>query len=74
MTTALVDRHHRMSASAEQILKQALEQWELSGRACYHVVKVARTISDLDQEHAVETHHIAEALQYRSIDRIKGSL
>lgn len=74
MSSALVDRHHRMSASAEQILKQALEQWVLSGRACYHVVKVARTIADLDQEHAVEAHHIAEALQYRSIDRIKGSL
>ena len=74
MTSALVDRYHRMTHSAEAIIKKALEQWDMSGRAFYHIVKVARTIADLDQEISIEAHHIAEALQYRSIDRMKGSI
>jgi len=74
MTSALVDRYHRMTHSAEGLIKQALEQWDMSGRAFYHIVKVARTIADLDQEISIEAHHIAEALQYRSIDRMKGSI
>jgi len=74
MTSALVDRYHRMTHSAEAIIKKALEQWDMSGRAFYHIVKVARTIADLDQEISIEAHHIAEALQYRSIDRMKRSI
>lgn len=50
---------------AMQLLHKAMKQHNLSARGYTRVQKVARTIADLENEHTIQTHHIAEALQYR---------
>ena len=47
------------------LLKQAVEKFPLSARAYFRVLKVARTIADIEQEERIQIQHVAEALQYR---------
>ncbi len=60
------------SAAGETLLKQAIARMGLSARAYHRVLKVARTIADLAGEDAIDVGHIAEAIQYRRMDKGAG--
>jgi magnesium chelatase family protein len=69
MDAGLIQKHCGLSPEGQKLLKVALEQLHLSARAYGRIRKVARTIADLAGSPSIETGHIAEALQYRGLDR-----
>ncbi|MGB0177407.1 MAG: ATP-binding protein [Owenweeksia sp.] len=59
----------RIGTEAQDLLRNAIDKLNLSGRAYDRILKVGRTIADLEESQNIETHHLAEAIQYRSLDR-----
>lgn len=53
----------------KKLIEMAMKELHLSARAYYKILKIARTISDLDNSEQIQSEHIAEAIQYRSLDR-----
>ena len=64
-----VPRHCRLGESANLLLKSAMDDLHLSARAYDRILKVARTIADLEGQANIAEEHVAEAIQYRSLDR-----
>jgi magnesium chelatase family protein len=69
MNPAQVQHYCVLPPEASRLLRSAVQRLQLSARACDRVRKIARTIADLDGEGVLKPEHIAEALQYRSLDR-----
>ena len=69
MTHAQIRSHCTIDASLGDLLQQAMEQLSLSARAYDRILKVARTIADLAASERIESPHLLEAIQYRSLDR-----
>ncbi len=69
LTPALMREHCQISAEGSQLLKNAMEKLGLSARAYDRILKVSRTIADLEESRNIESHHLAEAINYRSLDR-----
>ncbi len=65
ITHELINKFCPLNQANEQLLKQAVLRLQLSARACHKVLKVARTIADLEQSEAILPQHLAESLQYR---------
>ncbi|MEO8516719.1 MAG: YifB family Mg chelatase-like AAA ATPase [Flavobacterium sp.] len=69
MSTKQIREHCALDASSLQLLKTAMERLNLSARAYDRILKVSRTIADLEGNDIVNSNHISEAIQYRSLDR-----
>jgi len=69
MSARQIRRHCQLGPEGQRLLEAALERLGLSARAHDRVLKVARTLADLDGQEAIRTVHLAEAIQYRTFDR-----
>lgn len=69
MNTKQIREFCKMDNASKDLLKNAMERLNLSARAYDRILKVARTIADLDGSQEVIGNHISEAIQYRSLDR-----
>jgi magnesium chelatase family protein len=64
-TAVEVKEFCQVEPSAQGLLRTAMKQLSLSARGFHRILKIARTIADLESAPAIETHHLAEAIQYR---------
>ena len=72
MTPAMVGEFCTLDAAGEKLLKGAFERLGLTARSHDRLLRVARTIADLDGSEKIEAHHLAEAIQYRNTDILQG--
>ena len=69
MSSRMVRQFCVIDEAGQQILKNAMDRLGLSARAYDRILKVARTIADLDGSERIETWHLSEAINFRNLDR-----
>lgn len=69
MVPKMICKHCAISADGEKLLENAITRLGLSAHAHDRILKVARTIADLDGGENIEPRHLSEAIQYRTLDR-----
>lgn len=69
MSAGDVKKYCKLTSDSQQLVRESFERFNLSARAYNRVLKVARTIADLDGSENITARHIAESLQYRALDR-----
>ncbi|MCR5555097.1 MAG: YifB family Mg chelatase-like AAA ATPase [Bacteroidales bacterium] len=69
MTTKMVNQYCKLNEECMETLKMAMKKLGLSARAYDRILKVSRTIADLDNSENIEIKHLAEAINFRSLDR-----
>ena len=58
-----------LDSACKELLKHAMDKYNLSARAYHRIIRVARTIADVENEITIQRHHLAEAIQYRCLDK-----
>lgn len=69
MSSKMLREYCKLSSASQSLLKNAMEKFGLSARAYDRIIKVSRTIADLEGAPDIEAVHVAEAIQYRNLDR-----
>lgn len=69
MTSKLIREYAVLDEESNELIKNAMDRLGLSARAYDRILKVSRTIADLEGEQDVQSHHLSEAIHYRSLDR-----
>ncbi len=69
MNSKLIRRYVQLDEAGNELIKNAMDKLGLSARAYDRILKVSRTIADLDNAEHVQAHHLSEAIHYRSLDR-----
>ena len=69
MTEKMLHEFAEPDSASLDMLRMAMERLKLSARAYSRILKVARTIADLEGSEKIQSHHIAEAIGYRNLDR-----
>ena len=69
LTPSLIEKFCKLNSECKKILEISFEKLGLSARAYSRILKVARTIADLEESKEIKQKHLAEAIQYRSLDR-----
>ena len=69
MGPRLIKKYCTLEPDSQGLLEQAMDYLGLSARAYHRILKISRTIADLEQEENIGPHHVSEAIQYRTLDR-----
>ncbi len=69
LTPSLINKFCKLDETGKELLKNAFDRLGLSARAHHRILKVARTIADMEESDMILPQHLAEAIQYRSLDR-----
>ena len=69
LTPKLIEKYCKLNKKSKEILEKAFDSLGFSARAYGRILKVARTIADLDGQENIEEKHILEAIQYRNLDK-----
>lgn len=68
MTTAEIEQYCILDAGGEKLLEAAMTKLQLSARACHRILKIARTIADMDSREGIQLQDLTEAIAYRRMD------
>ena len=69
MATRQLKQHCKLSQDSQELIRVAMSELNLSARAYDRILKVSRTIADLDSNSDIAPEHVSEAIQYRTFDR-----
>ena len=69
MSNKDIKKYCKLDSNSERIMKTAFDKYRFSGRTFNKILKVARTIADLDESENISENHLLEALGYRSLDK-----
>jgi len=69
MSARAIKQHCKLSDESQELIRVAMTELNLSARAYDRILKVSRTIADLEGAEAISSEHVSEAIQYRTFDR-----